>query len=503
MKSGYPTRGARIQSVRQGRQDELVLETYEPRLGLRRWEISADREDARWVETFSSTSGKTVHSPFRTSESPFALLAKARLEGGRIAAFEFPEEHSVLLTVETADGEFGLQLELNRKWPELVLLDPHRIVIGALRSRPDGGSHIAAVERPAVGQRYVRQEQVTPFFEPPSRKPPESPEAARAVSRAWEQRLVAHDLERARIEALRLIRQSKHKLERRLVRLAEDQAAAAKAEQFQRWGELLKIHGARVHREQRNALGVTVPDEFAEGRPLVTIPLDPSLSMADNIAMQFRQYRKRTNALSHIAQRRADTERELASVLSAEAAVTGAGGAEAVWAAVQPVTRTRSRDEGLERPAGAGQRNAGYLRKWDAVRTVERRSSDGLTILVGRSAADNDALTFRIAKGRDWLFHAAGFPGSHVVVRHPAGGPLPPATLKEAAWLAAHYSKARRQSEVEVAYVERKHVRKVPKAPAGTVTFSHGKTLWVDMRDTRLKQVLNLLPAEDDLEQKG
>lgn len=83
-----------------------------------------------------------------------------------------------------------------------------------------------------------------------------------------------------------------------------------------------------------------------------------------------------------------------------------------------------------------------------------------------------------------------GFSGSHVVVRNPAGGALPRATLREAAWLAAYYSKARSQGRVEVAYVERKHVRRVPKGKPGAVTFDHGHTLWVDLADERLARVL-------------
>lgn len=69
---------------------------------------------------------------------------------------------------------------------------------------------------------------------------------------------------------------------------------------------------------------------------------------------------------------------------------------------------------------------------------------DGFEILVGRSARDNDELTFRVAEPRDFWLHAAGYAGSHVVVRNPDGlAELPRHVLERAAALAAWRSKAR------------------------------------------------------------
>jgi predicted ribosome quality control (RQC) complex YloA/Tae2 family protein len=77
---------------------------------------------------------------------------------------------------------------------------------------------------------------------------------------------------------------------------------------------------------------------------------------------------------------------------------------------------------------------------------------DGFEILVGKSARDNDELTFRIAEPRDFWLHAAGYAGSHVVVRNPEALPeLPRNVLDQAAELAAWHSKARNaRGKVEV-----------------------------------------------------
>jgi predicted ribosome quality control (RQC) complex YloA/Tae2 family protein len=86
-------------------------------------------------------------------------------------------------------------------------------------------------------------------------------------------------------------------------------------------------------------------------------------------------------------------------------------------------------------------------------RSVARRfvSPDGLVVLVGRTAADNDVLSLKLGAPADFWLHVAGESGSHVVVRNPDRLPrLPRPTLQFAAGLAAYYSKARAGGRVAV-----------------------------------------------------
>lgn len=78
-------------------------------------------------------------------------------------------------------------------------------------------------------------------------------------------------------------------------------------------------------------------------------------------------------------------------------------------------------------------------------------SPDGMIVLVGRTASDNDVLSLKLSAPRDFWFHVAGESGSHVVVRNPDNiDALPRDTKRFAAGLAAGYSKARRGGKVAV-----------------------------------------------------
>jgi len=113
-------------------------------------------------------------------------------------------------------------------------------------------------------------------------------------------------------------------------------------------------------------------------------------------------------------------------------------------------------------PPGQSDPDAGIWQGKSVARVAE--SPDGMIVLVGKTARDNDVLSLKLAAPRDFWFHVAGESGSHVVVRNPDNlDALPRETKRFAASLAAGYSKARRGGKVAV------HM-----ARAGDVTKSRG-----------------------------
>ena len=105
-------------------------------------------------------------------------------------------------------------------------------------------------------------------------------------------------------------------------------------------------------------------------------------------------------------------------------------------------------------------------------------SSEDFEILVGQDDRSNDYLTFKIASQKDIWFHVSGFPGSHVVLS--SGDTVPgAASIKEAAGLAAYFSKMRNAGKVSVSYCMIKNVSKARHADPGTVNIRCSKTIKV------------------------
>lgn len=120
--------------------------------------------------------------------------------------------------------------------------------------------------------------------------------------------------------------------------------------------------------------------------------------------------------------------------------------------------------------------------KGSGVREYEKA---GFEILVGKGARDNDHLTFRIAAADDVWMHAAGYAGSHVVIRNPRGlRDLPRDVLECAAQLAAFHSKAREaRGKIEVHVCRAADVRKPRGFPAGKVEIKRWESTRTYPRD--------------------
>jgi len=114
-------------------------------------------------------------------------------------------------------------------------------------------------------------------------------------------------------------------------------------------------------------------------------------------------------------------------------------------------------------------------------------SPDGMTVLIGRTARDNDLLSLKLAAPRDFWFHVAGESGSHVVVRNPDKlDVLPRETKRFAASLAAGYSKARRGGRTAVHMAQACDVGKTGGMAPGKVTLRRYAT--VHARPRRLDE---------------
>ncbi len=117
-----------------------------------------------------------------------------------------------------------------------------------------------------------------------------------------------------------------------------------------------------------------------------------------------------------------------------------------------------------------------------AGRRIAKRfvSPDGFTVLVGKTAEDNDILSLRLGEPQDFWFHLAGDSGSHVVVRNPERLPkLPKETVLFAAGLAAGHSKAKNAGRVSVHMARCEDISKPRGLAAGKVELRRWESVMV------------------------
>lgn len=275
------------------------------------------------------------------------------------------------------------------------------------------------------------------------------------------------EFERLAAAARRKVVRETTKLEKLIANLHGDLERHGDAARWKRYGDLLLANVSNAIREGDTIL---VIDYFAPEAPQIAIDAEKGKTTAETAEGYFRRYTKSRNAALKVAERLELTEAKLSKTRKHLAAINRAiedADTEFLLAAagVKPVLKETGRRKKVET-------------EFKGARSFA--SSDGYEILVGKKAADNDFLTFRIAKSRDIWMHAADYPGSHVVIRKRGAEDVPPSTLIEAAQIAAFYSDARGLGKASVRYTEKKFVNKPKRAPAGGVSIADFKTLVVE-----------------------
>jgi predicted ribosome quality control (RQC) complex YloA/Tae2 family protein len=254
--------------------------------------------------------------------------------------------------------------------------------------------------------------------------------------------------------------------------MLEELSRASRADRYERWGHLLMASAPAV---PPGADAVTLPDLFepeAPGEPVsVTIPLDPALTAFENAGRYYDRARRTRQARAHAEARVLEASERAEEARALLERLRRVDTYEALQAFKREEAARLARLPGEAR----GRQEASPFRRFVL--------GGGYELWVGKSARQNDELTFRHARKDDLWMHARGVAGSHAVLRLPhrtarPGRPL----LEQAASIAAYFSKAQGSSLVPVIVTPRKYVRKPRGAPPGAVVVEREEVLLVAPR---------------------
>ena len=273
---------------------------------------------------------------------------------------------------------------------------------------------------------------------------------------------------------IRTLKGQAERCTRKLAMQEEELASAERMDEYRRMGEA--IH-ANLYLLKKGMAEAALPDWNDPEGGTITVPLDIRLTPAQNAQKYFKKYQKARSARETAAVQRDKTLEELdylESMLSDAENCTGES-------ELEEIRRELIRTGYMKRVTSRRQQ-----RQLPASKPYCYRSADGIEILVGKNSLQNDRLTQAAAGNETWL-HAKDMPGSHVIVR--TEGEVPLETLKQAALLAAWYSKGRNSSTVPVDYTLRKYVKKPSGAAPGKVIYTHQKTVYVTAEEEEIRGI--------------
>lgn len=252
-----------------------------------------------------------------------------------------------------------------------------------------------------------------------------------------------------------VVSNERKKLSKKLIKLQKQLDQAENSESYRIKGELLNTY---LHQVKAGMTKISLPNYYQNNAP-IDIKLDPALSPARNAQKYFTRYQKLRNSIKHVNEQIKITGQNLDYFDSVQTAIDNA----------EPQDIDAIKDE-LTSQGYLKQQNSHQRKKKITEKTLnEFELSDGKKVLVGKNNYQNDWLTLKKANKNDIWFHVKNIPGSHVILQdsNPSDD-----DIKEAAEIAAYFSKAKHSAHVPVDYVQVKRIKKPNGAKPGFVIYT-------------------------------
>jgi hypothetical protein len=292
-----------------------------------------------------------------------------------------------------------------------------------------------------------------------------------------------------RTEVGRVLERAAQRVSRRRDAIRGDLDKIDQADRIAAQASWLIAEAAKV---PRGATKLVVTDwSTGEAVPL-EVPLDPAKTAKDQVAAMFKRAKRLRLGAKIANERWAQAEGQLQAILTTREELEGATSLVAVEEVLHRAKRAAPRDVTLPSDAGGSASKAKSKGGRTPFRTFFARS--GRKLLVGKGAADNDALTLHVARPHDLWLHAKDQTGAHVIVPLDRGQTCAAEDLVDAAHLAAHFSEVREEKVVDVQYTDRRYIRKPKGSAPGAVVVDREKVLVLRVEPELLR---GLLERED------
>lgn len=245
-----------------------------------------------------------------------------------------------------------------------------------------------------------------------------------------------------------------------------------KMDKFKVYGDLITTYGYELKGSEKELLCPNYYDDNKE----IKISLDDTISAIENAKKYYDKYAKLKRTRDALT---VQIEKTQADIKHLESIMTSLDLA--------------SDEDDLEQ-IRAELLDFSYIKKTSSTKKTKLVSkplhfisSDGFHIFVGKNNFQNEELSFKLASSNDWWFHAKNVAGSHVIVKA-ENKELSDRCFEEAAALAAFYSSNRLNQKVEVDYMQKKNLKKVPNAAPGFVIY-HNNWSMIVSPSNKLEQI--------------
>ncbi len=275
-----------------------------------------------------------------------------------------------------------------------------------------------------------------------------------------------------RNQLLQFISAKLKKISKKLSGIDDKLKECQNLDKYKLYGELITNFLYQIPKEHIEHIELS---NYYNNNELIDIPLDISISPADNAKKYFKKYHKLKNTFSIVQEQKIELEKEidyLESIVYEIQASKSINDLDEIYDEIQDSFSSNKKQNNKKQI-----KNKKAKRKNELIDPIIYQV-DGFKVLVGKNNKQNDELTFKVANKEDIWFHVKDIHGSHIIL---VTNNLVPSqeTINKCAAIAAYHSKAMQSSNTQVDYTLIKNVKKPKEAKHGMVIYTNQKTVIV------------------------
>lgn len=444
--------GCFIQKIKQPDFRTLVLDLYRPGEAFPLIFSLADR---------AIRLHRTRHVPPNVKGSQrFAQLLRSHIQGGRITAAEqINSDRLIRISILHGEQKYSLFFRLWGGNANIFLTDNQNIILDAFMRRPQHDE--------ASGSQFsIPEMQKTPDPHAyPLRNFPGSIDYNEGIDKHYHDQYIQNRTEQLQRERLKQLQLQLAKLQKQRRDLEKAVHEKNRAEDYRTWGNLLLMHAHGLNISGKDHVELS---DYEQN--IVSIKIQPDISVAQNADRYFKKAKK---AESSALRTREQLQQVVEQINRIESDISSV---------------TKHPELLLEENRSV--KNGTRSRIAPNTPGLHFKSGD-CSIIVGRTAKENDSLLRRYVKGNDWWLHTRDYPGAYVFIKPPPGKSVPLEVLLDAGNLAIWYSKAKSGRKADLFYTQAKYLKRVGGTKIGLVIPTQEKNLSVEIDDSRIKRLIN------------
>ena len=284
-----------------------------------------------------------------------------------------------------------------------------------------------------------------------------------------------NNFKNSRTSLLKIIASSLKKVSKKLTNIDNKLKECDNMDTYKLYGELLTANLYKLNSNQN--LDKIELENYYDNFKLISIPLDKTISIQQNIEKYFKKYNKLKNALVIVSEQKKEAEKELNYIESIVFSLENAKNIRDINEVYEEISENVTIKKDISK-----KKQISKKKKQNDEIEFETQEIDGFTIFIGKNNIQNDYISLKLADKNDVWFHTQKLHGSHILLRNPENldiSDIPENVLFKCACLAKENSKASSSVNVCVDYCLAKFVKKASGAKPGMVIYTNFKTIIV------------------------